>query len=121
MTEKTKSTLKNILALIGVAAAAKTAPELSAGIAIGIVITNPEDVKKAAKDFVSKCAEIKDKVEKNTKTDPDFGNLDDFDELEYDDEFDDRYESDEAEIVCTKEEVAGAFDEEIPEEKNIAE
>lgn len=63
MDKKTKDTLKTGLAAVGAFTVVTTAPVLAAGVAIGMLVTNPEKVKETAEKVSTKLKYINKEME----------------------------------------------------------
>lgn len=80
MDKKTKDTLKTGLAAVGAFTVVTTAPVLAAGVAIGMLLTNPDKVKAAAekvseklKDFNKEMEEAACEEESSEEEEEDYG------------------------------------------------
>ena len=63
MDSKTKDALKTGLAAVGAVTVVTTAPVLTAGVAIGMLLTNPDKVKAAAEKVSAKLKDFNKEME----------------------------------------------------------
>ena len=63
MDKKTRDTLKTGLAAVGAFTVVTTAPVLAAGVAIGMLVTNPDKVKEAAGKVSTKLKDLSKEIE----------------------------------------------------------